>query len=260
MITIRRLIATITGISLGVFAYYNVSQTNVSNQLVSTRAKVEESVTKETPEAGDKKQQEKHPDLIDLTDEVVVLLNGPIGGNGLAIAATIRKASREDKPIWLLIDSPGGSVIVGAQILSAIESAGVQVNTVCLTLCASMAAIIHQYGTTRYMVDRSFLMFHEASGGVRGTVPQMLSQLTSMTRYLSKMSKRIAERAGMSFEEFNGKLASELWLDAEEASSSGFNDKVAAVHFLPEKAVNPQQELSDKAKPTNSHQILNIEY
>ena len=128
-----------------------------------------------------------------------------------------------------------------------------------MTLCASMAAIIHQYGTNRYMVDRSFLMFHEASGAVQGTVPQMVSQLLSMTRYINKMIGKIAQRAGLTFDQLNATLASELWLDAEDALASKFSDGTVNVYFDEKTAINPSGNYSDQSKK-NAKQILNVEY
>ena len=84
------------------------------------------------------------------------------------------------EPMYVFIDSPGGSVLSGAQIISAIQAAKGPVNTLCVGICASMAAMIHQFGTNRLVLDRSFLMFHPASGGAEGEVDKMYSRLTTI--------------------------------------------------------------------------------
>lgn len=240
----RIVVAALLGVVIGVGGFLSVK--NVNDSLVeATGLNVQ---TPSTPAAEEKVEDqevfEETPSFIDLTGESIVLLLGPIRHNTKEVAMAIKQAAREGKRVWLLIDSPGGSVIAGAQIVTAIETAGVEVNTVCLSLCASMAAIIHQYGTNRYMVDRSFLMFHEASGGAEGTVPQMLSQLTTMNRYINKMLAQIAKRAGMTFKEFDSKLAAELWLDAEESLQQKFSDGMLNVYYNEQDAINPPKKES----------------
>jgi len=236
---LKYVLLTLVGVGIGTGAYVTVSNVNKAVQSVQ---KMNVDKTEQLDQVAENLEpSEDVGKTLDLNDQLFVLLYGPIGANGIEVARSIKKASREGKPVWILIDSPGGSVITGAQIVSAIESAGVEVNTVCLTICASMAAIIHQYGTNRYMVDRSILMFHEASGGVGGTVPQMLSQLTTMNRYIQKMIAHIATRAGLSFKDLDSKLASELWLDAEDSLKQKFSDGTLNVYYEEEKAVNPPE-------------------
>lgn len=134
------------------------------------------------------------------------------------------------KFLFILIDSPGGSVLDGGQIVSAIQSIK-NSTTICMSMCASMAFIIHQYGKTRYMVDRSLLMAHPASGGVQGTLEQMQSRLSFISRYVYKMNDFIAKRAGITAEEFKKRWVSEMWLDASDALSQGFTDGLVSVQY-----------------------------
>ena len=159
----------------------------------------------------------------------VVHIEGEIGPEALDTAKQIVKLGKNNKPIFVLINSPGGSVMDGAQIIAAIQSSPVPVTTICTQLCASMAAIIHQYGTERAMVDRSILMFHSASGGVRGTLEHMNSLLSTLTRYIYKMDNYIATRSGQTLEQFHEKTIRDFWVDAEDATAQKLNDKVVSV-------------------------------
>lgn len=65
--------------------------------------------------------------------------------------------------IDIYINSPGGSVLDGYRIIEAIKAAqakGFEVNTVCTEMCASMGAIILEFGTHRYATSTSFILFH----------------------------------------------------------------------------------------------------
>ena len=139
----------------------------------------------------------------------------------------IAKLSTQSKEaIVLLIDSPGGSVFIGEKILTAIENSEAPVYTVCVGLCASMAAIIHQHGVKRYALDRSALMFHDASGGLMGKLGEMKSLLLFIQRKIDKTNAYIASRSGISLEQFKQMQSNNLWIDAEDSKNAKFVDEL----------------------------------
>lgn len=148
----------------------------------------------------------------------LIELYGPISGN--AVEASIRLSlmdQQSSKDITIVIDSPGGSVVDGARLISAMQAARSKIRTICLSMCASMGFMIHQYGTERLALDRAILMAHPASGGVRGDVDNMANQLKTIQRYINKMEAEVGARMGLSFETYKAKVAQEYWIDAEDA-------------------------------------------
>lgn len=168
---------------------------------------------------------------ITLPDAQTLALIGEVNESADDLANNIVRLSQNNKPIWLLINSPGGSVIDGARVVAAIQASKAPVYTVCLQLCASMAFMIHQYGTNRYMLDRAILMAHPASGAVSGTFGQMKARLETFTRYVDKMNNFIAKRAGLTFDQFMALTVSEYWVDSEDATTAHFNDKIVSVYM-----------------------------
>ena len=167
---------------------------------------------------------------LDLNNRVVYIYGEINEASAPLVAEQILKFSESSEPMYIFIDSPGGSVISGAAIISAMEAAKGPVNTVCIQLCASMAAMIHQYGTNRLMLNRAFLMFHPASGGVEGEVDKAFSRLSTMRRFIGKMEENVASRSKISYEEYKRKSGVELWIDSEDAyndSEKLFNNSVA---------------------------------
>jgi ATP-dependent Clp protease, protease subunit len=158
-----------------------------------------------------------------------VYITGEIESNAAQIAKQILILGRSAEPMTIIINSPGGSVIDGAEIISAIEAAKGPVNTLCVELCASMAAMIHSYGTNRLMLNRSIVMFHPASGGLEGEMDKMYSRISILKRYVGKMELNVAKRAHISYEQYKALSGVELWLDAEDAVNSGFADQVVFV-------------------------------
>jgi len=173
--------------------------------------------------------ESKRIEKLSIPSGQVIFVEGQIGPNAALIAEDIRKKSKTNSELYLIIDSPGGSVMDGAMILSAIESSSAKVNTVCAGLCASMAFVIHQYGAKRLAVDRSVLMAHPASAGLQGTLGQMESRLSFINRYVEKMDTHIAARVGMPLEAFKALTVSEYWIDAEDALGKHFVDGIVDV-------------------------------
>lgn len=168
---------------------------------------------------------------LDLDSKNTVMVEGQIASNAAEIATEITEKSAPGKPIYLYINSPGGSLLDGAMIISALEAAPGPVYTVCGQLCASMAAVIFSYGKERYMVDRSILMYHPASGSSKGTLEEMQSLLSTITRYFNKMNVHIAARAGISLETFQNMFVSQLWLDAQDCVEKKFADAIVSVNL-----------------------------
>lgn len=133
---------------------------------------------------------------------------------------------QSSEPIYMLIDSPGGSVLDGAILASEMEASKAPVYTVCTRLCASMAAMLHSYGAKRFVLDRAVLMYHPASGGAGGQVPNMISQLTTIDRYINKMVANLVSKTKLSQAEFDKLVAYELWIDGEDAVNKGFADGI----------------------------------
>lgn len=159
--------------------------------------------------------------------------------NRQSVARAVKELKRLDaesssERITLAIESPGGSVIDGAELTSQMEASKAPVDTVCLKLCASMAAIAHSYGAKRYALDRAILMYHPATAGVQGQVPNMLSLLTTLTRYIDKFNANIINRSKMNKDEFDRLVAYELWIDSEDALNKGLIDNIVSINIAHE--------------------------
>lgn len=168
---------------------------------------------------------------LNLTSSNTVVLIGEIGSDQALLGQEINEKAKSGRPVYLLINSPGGSVLDGNLIVSAIQSSKVPVYTICMQLCASMASIIFESGTKRYMVDRSILMFHEASGRFEGQFNQMKSRFGIFDKLVTKLDAEIAARVGIEASVFRSKLANELWLDGEDAVNQNFADALVNLNL-----------------------------
>lgn len=214
---------------------------------------------------------------LDIPEAQAIYIVGPIMANAHAVVEELKTKAKKNNHLYLLIDSPGGSVLDGAAIVSAMEASTAKIDTVCLSMCASMAFIIHQYGNKRYAIDRSVLMAHPASGGVQGTMEQMKARLDLFTRYVDKLDVLITKRVGLPFDSFKQLITSEFWVDSEDAFKANYVDglvdvttdaKPAAPNFS--ERYRGTRELKDSMKfmwggeeallPEHRQQVLSTEF
>lgn len=135
------------------------------------------------------------------------------------------------QPVTVLLNSPGGSVFAGLAIfdtLLALRHAGTEVTTIAYGMAASMGSILLQAGDVRMMAPNSYLMIHEVSSGVRGTV----SDVEDTTKFMKKLQNKaldiLSERSTLTRETIRRRSSRmDWWMDAEEALEAGFIDTIA---------------------------------
>lgn len=183
------------------------------------------------PSSPDKvKNKKKEIKTLSINPERTLFIYGEVNFLTEEIGRQVTGLSKKSKePIVILIDSPGGSVLSGEKIVSAIEASKADVYTVCTGMCASMAAIIHAYGTKRLATDRAVLMYHDAAAMVGGRVSEMLSILNLIRRKLDKTNHYIANRSKISYQELITLGANNFWIDSEDAMEKGLVDGLVVV-------------------------------
>lgn len=139
---------------------------------------------------------------------------------------SLKKILSKSSYAFLYIDSPGGSVFDGTKLTAFIEGSNKPIYTVCGGVCASMGAHIFESGHKRLITDNGVLMFHPASGGLRGTVPEMKSTLSMIDKYTARMDAKVAKRAGIDINQFYVLVLQNLWVNADESISLKLADEV----------------------------------
>lgn len=128
--------------------------------------------------------------------------------------------------IYLVLDSPGGSVVDGARLMNYIKYSGKNIVTVCDNMCASMAFQIFQVGKKRLMTDKAILMAHPASGGSQGTIENMYEIIKMFKLYVDRLDAEVAQRSGIDYKEFKFLVANNIWVETPEALAMNLADGV----------------------------------
>lgn len=175
--------------------------------------------------------------IIKLRPNNFVTLRGPIDGTSASIIVD-KLISLKANEIYLYLDSPGGSVMAGLQIIQTIESLqqiGIKVNTIANNI-ASMAFIIHQSGTKRYVRPWSILMQHQMSYGNMGQFYNIKSHEKLMDNLYEQLLLKQAIRANITLDQFDNLTKNDIWLLGAESINRNFADEIVNVicDFEPE--------------------------
>jgi ATP-dependent Clp protease, protease subunit len=133
------------------------------------------------------------------------------------------------QPMYLFLDSPGGSVIAGNNLINAVKGLGREVKTI-TSFSASMGFITVQNLGERLVLEDGILMSHRATGGVSGQFPgEIDTRYLFWKKYLKNLLEPVAKRVGMTGDQLERKHYSEWWTTGEEAVAQNTADRVVTV-------------------------------
>lgn len=135
-------------------------------------------------------------------------------------------ASHGDEPIWIRINSPGGSVDAGLILIDTMKAVKAPIHCIVESSAYSMAAIILTYCDKRYGMPHATFMLHEASYGTAGEDPQNRSKIDFLTKYLDRLHEEIAKNLKMDGKKYRARIRDAWWMLADEAKSIGLIEEV----------------------------------
>ncbi len=137
-------------------------------------------------------------------------------------------AQDPDKDIQFYINSPGGSITAGMAIYDTMQHVKSDVSTICVGLCASMAAFLLSAGAKgkRIALPHAEVMIHQPSGGTQGQATDIQIQAERIIRMKKKLNQILAANTGKSLEQIERDCERDYFMTAEEAMAYGIVDKV----------------------------------
>ena len=132
------------------------------------------------------------------------------------------------KPIHLYLFSPGGCVPSGLAIIDTMQHLTSPVFTYCIGYAASMAAVILAAGRKghRYILPRSRVMIHQASGSVGGTMDNVRATLAFQSSLENDIEQILASCTGQTVDVIRAASRVDNWMDAPSAASFGLVDHI----------------------------------
>ena len=164
---------------------------------------------------------------IELNDRVVSISGGV---SAASIAKVVKKVleyeSLSHDPIWLLMDSFGGSVDAGFILIDLMKSIKSPVYVVVTSKAYSMGAIITVFAEKRYIYRHATMMLHEASYGALGEDPSIRSRIGFNTKYLDRIHDELAKIIKMDVKDYRARIRDAWWVMAEDAVKYNWVDGI----------------------------------
>jgi ATP-dependent Clp protease protease subunit len=150
-----------------------------------------------------------------------------------ALVAQMLYLDSEDnsKPIYLYINSPGGSVTAGLAIYDTMQYVKSDVVTICVGLAASMGAFLLGAGTKgkRLALPHSRIMIHQPLGGTsQRQASDIEIEAKEILRIKDMLNHAMADMTGQPFEKIEKDTDRDYFLSAAEARDYGLIDRVIA--------------------------------
>ena len=146
-----------------------------------------------------------------------------------AVVKAIRELEKQTGRINIRINSPGGSVMHGDPIITAIRNSKAEIHTYVDGIAASMAFDIWAAAKNRHASINSKLMVHATGGFAFGTAKDMRAAADMLDKFDQSAISTFAAATGMSEDEIRSKFYDDYadhWMTAKDALEMGLIDEI----------------------------------
>ena len=132
------------------------------------------------------------------------------------------------KPIYLYINSPGGSVISGLAMYDTMKHIKSEVVTINVGLAASMSSFILAAGEKgkRLALPHSRIMIHQPMGGAQGQASDIEVEAQQILRIRKSLTEDYAQMSGRPYEKVLQDMDRDNFMSSYEAAEYGLIDRV----------------------------------
>ena len=151
--------------------------------------------------------------------------------NSLVAQMLYLDSEDSSKPIYLYINSPGGSVTAGLAIFDTMQYVKSDVVTICVGLAASMGAFLLAAGTKgkRLALPHSRIMIHQPLGGTsQRQASDIEIEAREILRIKDMLNGSMAEMTGQPLQKIEKDTDRDYFMSAAEAVEYGLIDRVIA--------------------------------
>jgi ATP-dependent Clp protease, protease subunit len=166
-----------------------------------------------------------------LLKDRIIFLGTPIDDTvaNLIMAQLLHLESDDpDKDVFLYINSPGGSITSLFAIYDTMQYIKPEVNTVCMGMAASAAAVILAGGAPgkRFALPHARIMLHQPHGGTSGQASDIEIQARLIVQMRAQLNRILAEHTGQTYEKVTTDTERDYWMIAEDAVTYGVVDSI----------------------------------
>lgn len=224
-------------------------------ELAKTRAearKVEAEARKLEAEAGkaeldfNKAQRERLRESYNDDENFLYRFSKEVGHNSVeACMNKLTQWHRKDSKcdIEIVFSSPGGSIIDGFELFDFIQELRTthKITTGSLGMAASMAGVLLQAGSHRWIGHQSWMMIHRAAFGAIGKTFEIEDEVKLVKRIEGRILDIFTSRSKLTKSRIKRNWdRKDWWIDADECLELGLVDEI--------KAMMPEHQLAEQKK------------
>lgn len=167
-----------------------------------------------------------------LKDRIVFIgteINDQVANTVIAQLLFLR-AEDPKKDISIYINSPGGYITAGLAIYDTMQFMTYEINTYCIGMAASMAALLLMAGSKgkRYALPHSRIMIHQPSGGIMGTSSDIELQAREILELKRICAQVMADKTGQPIAKILEESERDFYMNPEDALRYGIIDKISS--------------------------------
>ena len=133
----------------------------------------------------------------------------------------------ETFPIYLHIQSGGGSLFPVLYIIDLIKDNNIPIYTCVDGFAASAATLMSVVGSKRYMTKNSLMLIHQLSSGTdEGKYSEIKDQVQNMDSLMKIIINTYKENTNMTDNELFELLQKDIWLNSTECLKYGLVDEI----------------------------------
>ena len=134
----------------------------------------------------------------------------------------------QEKPLYMYVNSPGGSVIAGLALYDTIQHIASPVITANIGMAASMASFILGAGERgkRVALPNSRVMIHQPMGGSEGQAEDIRVEAEQILKIKGTLVTMYAQMTGQTREQIMKDLDRDNYMSAQQALDYGLIDKI----------------------------------
>ena len=189
--------------------------------------------------------KDSNSNVIILTKDNLLTLNSEV--NGDSVSAVIAKAksldaklsgkrfNKKDSPLYLFLNTPGGSIQSGLELIEDLQGIGRKTNTITL-FAASMGWQIAQGLGDRLILKNGVLMSHRAAGEMQGSFggtrpSQMDNRYQLWLDRVKELDEQTVSRTNgkQTYKSYTEQYQNEMWLTGTKSVEQGYADRVVLV-------------------------------
>lgn len=166
-----------------------------------------------------------------LLKDRIIFIGSPIDdvvANAVIAQLLFLDAQNSKDDIKMYINSPGGVVTSALAIYDTIQYVKANVQTICVGLAASGAALLLAAGEKgkRFILPNSEVMIHQVMGGAQGQATDVDIHARHILKTKERLNKIMAKHTGQKIDKVERDTERDRFMSAEEALSYGIVDKI----------------------------------